>query len=91
VAADLRAIFNAPSRAEADRLLAATVKKYAERSPRLSEWLEANLYQGLTVMSFPVEHQKRLRTTNLNERINRELKRRTGIVGAASDGGVDGD
>jgi putative transposase len=81
VAADLRAIFNAPSRAEADRLLAATVKKYAERSPRLSEWLEANLYQGLTVMSFPVEHQKRLRTTNLNERINRELKRRTGIVG----------
>jgi putative transposase len=75
-------ITNAPSRVEADRLLAATVKKYAERSPRLSEWLEANVYQGLTVMSFPVEQQKRLRRTNLNERINRELKRRTGIVGA---------
>jgi transposase-like protein len=81
VAADLRAVFNAPNRMEADRLLTATVQKYAERSPRLSEWLEANVYQGLTVMSFPVEHQKRLRTTNLNERINRELKRRTRVVG----------
>ena len=62
-------------------LLAAMVKKYTETSPRLSVWMEANVYQGLTVMSFPVEHQKRLRTTNLNERINRELKRRTRVVG----------
>ena len=81
VAVDLRAVFNAPSRAEADRLLAATVKKYAEKSPRLSQGLEANVDQGLTVMSFPLEQQKRLRTTNLNERINRELKRRTRVVG----------
>jgi putative transposase len=77
VAADLRAVFNAPSRAEADRLLAAMVKKYTESAPRLSRWLEENLPQGLTVMSFPVEHQRRLRTTNLSERVNRELKRRT--------------
>jgi transposase-like protein len=81
VAADLRAILNAPGRAEADRLLAAVVKKYTETAPRLSLWMEANVYQGLTVMSFPVEHQKRLRTTNLNERVNRELKRRTRVVG----------
>lgn len=80
VAGDLRAVFNAPSRAEADRLLAAVVKKYAETAPRLSGWIEENLYQGLTVMSFPVEHQKRLRTTNLSERVNRELKRRTRVV-----------
>lgn len=86
VAVDLRAIFNAPGRAEADRWLATTVKKYAETAPRLSEWLEANVYQGLTVMSFPVEHQKRLRTTNLNERINRELKRRTRVVGVFPNG-----
>lgn len=80
VAADIRAIFNAPSRIEADRLLAATVKKYAESAPRLSEWMEENLEQGLTVMSFPAEHQKRLRTTNLCERVNREIKRRTRVV-----------
>jgi transposase-like protein len=79
-AADLRAIFNAPGRVEAERLLQATVKRYSESAPRLSEWLEANIYQGLTGMSFPAEHQKRLRTTNLNERVNRELKRRTPVV-----------
>ena len=81
VAADLRAVFNAPSRVEADRLLAVTVKKYAESAPRLSSWMEANVDQGLSVMSFPEEQQKRLRTTNLNERVNRELKRRTRVVG----------
>jgi len=86
VAADLRAIFNAPSQVEADRLMAATIKKYTESAPRLSGWLEANLYQGLTVMSFPVEHQKRLRTSNLNERIKRELKGRTGVVGIFPNG-----
>lgn len=80
VAADLRAVFNAPSREEADRLLAAVVKKYAESAPRLSRWVEENVPQGLTVMSFPIEHQKRLRTTNLSERVNRELKRRTRVV-----------
>lgn len=80
VAADLRSVFNAPNREEADRLLAQAVKKYQESAPRLSRWVEENLYQGLTVMSFPAEHQKRLRTTNLCERVNREIKRRTRVV-----------
>ena len=55
--------------------------KYSETAPRLSVWIETNVYQGLTVMSFPFEHQKRLRTTNLNEQVNRELKRRTRVGG----------
>ena len=80
-AADLRAVFNAPSRVEAERLLQAMVKKYAESAPRLSRWLEENVPQGLTVFGFPIEHQRRLRTTNLSERVNRELKRRTRVVG----------
>jgi len=80
VARDLRVVFNAPGREEADRLLAQAVKKYSDSAPRLSQWIEENVYQGLTVMSFPVEHQKRLRTTNLCERVNREIKRRTRAV-----------
>jgi transposase-like protein len=80
VAADLRAVFNAPGRAEGERLLAVAVKKYAESAPRLSRWMEENVAQGLTVMGFPGEHQRRLRTTNLSERVNRELKRRTRVV-----------
>lgn len=81
VARELRAVFNATKREEADRLLSEMVKKYAERAPRLSAWLEENIAEGLTVMSYPVEHQRRLRTTNLCERVNRELKRRTRVVG----------
>lgn len=81
VAASLRAVFNAPSRSEADRLLSQAVKKYRESAPRLSRWIEENVEQGLTVFSFPAEHQKRLRTTNLCERVNREIKRRTRVVG----------
>jgi transposase-like protein len=80
VAADIRAIFNAPNRSEADRLLSATVKKWADGAPRLSRWMEENVEQGLSVFSFPAEHQRRLRRTNLCERVNREIKRRTRVV-----------
>ena len=80
VAAELRAVFNAPSREEADRLLSMMAKRWEREAPRLSQWLEENVGQGLTVFAFPEAHRKRLRTTNLCERINREIKRRTRVV-----------
>ncbi len=43
VAADIKAIFNAPNRQEAERLLALTVAKYQEKASRLADWMEANL------------------------------------------------
>ena len=43
VAADIRAIFNAPSRHEAERLLVITVQKYQPIASRLSQWLEENI------------------------------------------------
>lgn len=81
VARDLRAVFNAVSREEAERLLAGMVKKYESSAPRLSAWLESHVREGLTVMAYPKEQQLRLRTSNLSERVNRELKRRTRVVG----------
>ena len=80
VARDLRAIFNAPSREEAERLLTAMTKKYETSAPRLSAWLEVNVAEGLIVFAFPKDYQRRLRTSNLSERVNRELKRRTRVV-----------
>ncbi|HMQ97338.1 MAG TPA: IS256 family transposase [Candidatus Nanoperiomorbaceae bacterium] len=80
LAADLRAIFNAANRTEADALLTKTVKKYLSSAPALATWLEANLPQGLTVFSFPTAHQRLIRTTNGLERLNREIKRRTRVV-----------
>jgi putative transposase len=80
VAADLRAVFDAPDRAEADRRLQLTVKKYAKSAPRLSAWIEANIPQGLTVFALPLTHRRKLRTTNMLERINEEIKRRTRVA-----------
>ena len=81
VAADMRAVFNAPTRASADAVLKALVQTYATSAPRLSAWLETAIPEGLTVFQFPASHQRMLRTTNSVERLNREIKRRTRVVG----------
>ena len=80
VAADLKAIFNARTRAEAETLLAETVAKYAQKASKLANWLETAIPQGLTVFAFPERHQRRLRTSNGLERLNREIRRRTRVV-----------
>ncbi|MDX9866072.1 MAG: IS256 family transposase [Anaerolineaceae bacterium] len=81
VAEDIRTIFNAPNQAMAERYLAETVKKYEETASHLANWMEENIPEGLTVFSFPSVHRRRLRTTNNVERLNREIKRRTRVVG----------
>ena len=78
--ADLRGVFNAPNRMEADRLLQKMVDKYVETAPKLADWLEANIPEGLTVLDFSEKHRRRLRTNNMLERLNREVKRRTRVA-----------
>ena len=78
---DIRIIFNAPDRATAEQYLTKTVQKYAKSASRLADWMEKNIPEGLTVFAFPVSHQRKLRTTNALERLNREIHRRTGVVG----------
>lgn len=80
VAQRLRAIFNAPDRAEAQRLLQQAIDSWRTEHPKLAQWAEENIPEGLTVFSFPASHRTRLRTTNGLERINREIKRRTRVA-----------
>jgi len=80
VAADLRAVFAAPSRTEADTLLGRVVAKYAQTAPKLADWMEQHVPEGLTVLAFPAEHRQRLRTVNGLERLNEEIRRRTRVV-----------
>ena len=80
VAADIRKIFNAPDRPTAELYVAQTVQKYAKTASKLADWLEINIPEGLTVLAFPAAHQRKLRTTNLLERLNREIHRRTRVV-----------
>jgi putative transposase len=80
VAADIRAIFNASNRHEAEALLAKTVQKYTQTAARLVSWMEENLPEGFAVFAFPDHQQRRLRTTNGLERLNREIRRRSRIA-----------
>lgn len=81
VAADIRAMFNAPDRRTAEEFLQAAIQKYARSAPRLSAWMEENLAEGFTVFDFPLEHRRMIRTTNSLERVNKEIRRRTRVVG----------
>ena len=80
VAAQMRAIFNAPDRTEAERLLKAALTLWCKEHPKLAEWAETAIPESLTVFDFPAAHRIRLRTTNGLERINRELRRRTRVA-----------
>ena len=81
VAATMRRIFTAENRNEADRLLKEAVGKYSVSQKKLAEWMEENIPEGLSVFDFPEKHRMQLRTSNGLERLNREIKRRTRVVG----------
>jgi len=80
VAAEIRAIFNAANRVEAEAMLTKVVQKYAKAASRLAAWLEQNIPDGLTVFAVPAPHRRLLRTTNGLERVNQEIRRRTRVV-----------
>jgi len=80
VAADIKAIFNAPNRTEAERLLDMCVDKYKHSAPDLSNWMEDALPEGLTAFDLPTAHLRRIRTSNLLERLNREINRHTRVA-----------
>lgn len=81
VAEDIRRIFNAEDRAHADAKLAQFVETYEPTAPALATWAESNIPEGLTVFSFPEASRRRLRTSNMCETLNSQIKRRTRVVG----------
>jgi transposase-like protein len=53
---------------------------------KLAEWITTTVAETLADMAFPSEHWRRIRTNNPLERIMREIRRRTRVVGAFPDG-----
>jgi transposase-like protein len=80
VAEDIRGIFNASNLEEAKRLLSLLVVKYEKTAPNLSKWMEENISEGLSIFNFPSEHRRKLRTSNIAERVNKEIRRRTRVA-----------
>ena len=61
-------------------------KLRAMKLPKAAEEVKACILETLTYYDFPRSHRKRLRTNNPLERIMREIRRRTRVVGAFPDG-----
>jgi putative transposase len=80
VAEELRTIFNAPDVVEAQRYLEQFLAKYEQTAPDLAQWAESAIPEGLTVFAFERSQRRRLRTSNMLERLSREIKRRTRVA-----------
>ena len=81
IGAELRSVWNAPTLAKAQTSVSELVASYRAGAPKLADWLEKNVQEGLAVFTLPEHHRKRLRTSNPIERsVQQELKRRTAKV-----------
>jgi site-specific DNA recombinase len=81
IAAAIRGIFQATSLAEARARLVEVVDKLATTAPKVATLLEAAEAELLAFYELPSEHWSKLRSTNPLERVNREIGRRTDVVG----------
>jgi putative transposase len=77
---DLQGVLDSSSTQAAQEQLKRVVAKYGKAAPKLAAWMEANVPESFTVLKLPSSHRRRLRTTNMLERLNRELKRRTRVA-----------
>lgn len=80
VANDIRGIFNASDEAAATEQLRLFLKKYESTAPKLAQWAETALMEGFTVFDLPDSHRRKTRTSNVLERLNKEIKRRTRVA-----------
>jgi transposase-like protein len=76
---DLRSVLDSDEHTAKEQL-ARVVRQYEKSAPKLAAWMEENVPESLTVFRLPASHRKRLRTTNMLERLSRELKRRTRVA-----------
>jgi transposase-like protein len=77
---ELRWIYDRRDIQEAERDLASWIGKWQGRYPKLVDWVETNIGQTLTFYRLPRAHHKHLKSTNMLERLNEEIKRRTRVV-----------
>src|SRR5690348_14777458 len=77
---ELRWIYERRNLGEARNDLASWISKWEGRYAKLVAWVEENIEETLTFYRLPAQHHKHLKSTNMLERLNEELKRRTHVV-----------
>lgn len=81
VGAAIRQVFAASSRTEAAAILTDVVARLQQVAPKVATLLEAAEDDLLGFMAFPRDHWTKLRSTNPLERVNREIARRSDVIG----------
>jgi len=76
----LRWIYDRRELVEVRRDIATWLAKWQAKHSKLCDWVEDNIEETLTYYRLPLAHHKHMKSTNMLERLNQELKRRTHVV-----------
>jgi len=77
---ELRWIYDRRNVEEARRDLAVWLAKWGSKYRKLCDWVEANIEETLAFYRLPLQHHKHMKSTNMLERLNEEIKRRTRVI-----------
>jgi transposase-like protein len=77
---ELRWMYERRDLAEVRRDLAAWLSKWGALYPKLAAWVEENIEETLAYFALPLAHRKHMKSTNMLERLNEEIRRRTHVV-----------
>ena len=77
---ELRWIYDRRDLAEVRRDIAQWINKWQRKYAKLCSWVEDNIEETLTYYRLPIAHHKHMKSTNMLERLNQEIKRRTHVV-----------
>jgi len=77
---ELRWMYDRRDLGEVRRDLAAWLAKWGGKYPKLTGWVEENIEETLTYFRLPLAHRKHMKSTNMLERLNEEIRRRTYVV-----------
>jgi transposase-like protein len=77
---ELRWLYDRRDLTEAQKDLAQWLERWGQKYPKLCEWVEENINETLTFYQLPLSHHKHMKSTNMLERFNEEIKRRTRVV-----------
>jgi transposase-like protein len=77
---ELRWLYDRRNLAEARKDLAAWLVRWQAKYPKLCAWVEESIEETLSFYRFPLGHHKHIKSTNMLERLNEEIRRRTRVV-----------
>jgi putative transposase len=77
---ELRWVYDRRDLAEVRRDIAAWLAKWQTKYPKLCAWVEETMEETLSYYRLPLAHHKHMKSTNMLERLNQEIKRRTHVV-----------